>query len=224
MEAYDPSRYIFPPRTKMTTEFWEDRKAGVPDSLVRSWMKYGDNVWAQYKLNGNRNLIKVFPDRKIQFWNRHAELQQTYAIPDEMREEILRISPAGVYTLWDSELMNFKTKDIKDIVYLYDVLVWESQWLTGVPYRQRYERLAERVGPLTIPLEPAEMQAPLYLAQNFTPDQWVDRWKAAKKLPWIEGLVLKRLDFTSVLEPGTQEYNNAGFMLRVRKPHKNYLK
>jgi hypothetical protein len=214
--------FIFPPRTKMKTE------RGIQSNIVTLWSKMQD-VLGQYKLNGQRNLIYVHPDRRIQMWNRGddglpGELQ-SYTIPENMKQEILDISPAGDWTVWDSELMHFKTTGIKNAVYLYDVLVFGGQPLIGKTYVDRYNLLKKQMGNYgrPIPLDEAKITESMYLAQNFAPSEWLGAWEAAKNLPWIEGLVLKRGGFVSRLEPGTQEYNNQGFMCRVRKPHKNYL-
>jgi hypothetical protein len=215
-------QYIFPPRTKMTAPFYNGQKEsnGISD-IVRLWLKI-KNVKAQFKLNGNRNLIKVSPAGDIEMWNRHQE-RQKYSIPQSMKDEILRISPPGVWTVWDSELMDTKTKEIKDVIYMYDILVWQSEFMVGQTYDDRYNLLEKQVGQRYIPLDVHSIKEPMYLARNFEPHEWEGAWRAASKLPWIEGFVLKRFDHISRLEKGTQEYNNSGFMCRIRKPHKNYL-
>ena len=214
--------YIYPPRTKMTSALFVSHKAknGLTP-MAKVWSRF-KNTQAQLKLNGNRNLIKVSPKGEIEFWNRHAERQQKYTIPPAMEAEIRRISPSGVWTVWDSELMNFKTKEIKDVVYMYDVLVWQGEYLFGKTYGERYELLKSQIGEHYIPFDYSAIDRPMYLAQNFAPDEWPNLWETLREIPWIEGLVAKRFDNVSALEPGNHEYNNSGFMMRFRKPHKNY--
>ncbi len=215
--------YLFPPRTKMTSPFYNAHKESLGISpVVKLWMKI-PGVLAQYKLNGNRNLIKVDPQGRIEFWNRHNERQQTYAIPDEMRSEILRITPKGKWCVWDSELMNFKTKTIKDMVYLYDVLVYDGCWLLGEDYKTRYQRVLDSVGEKYLTLDNDKNNETLYIAKNLKAEEWASSWAAIKNIPWVEGLVAKRCDYLSRLEMGHEEYNNCGFMCRIRKPHKNYV-
>jgi hypothetical protein len=227
--------YIFPPRTKMKSELFRSHKAANGLSPIAALWSRFPNTFAQLKLNGNRNIIKVNADRSIEFWNRH-EGKQDYVVTAEMREEILRISPEGTVTVWDSELMDKKFKGIKDVIYLYDVLVWEGKHNIGMTYGERYALLSSRVAPngnaaeYHMPLELASIERPMYLAQNYVGSEWAALWVKLQELwkaenwdtPWIEGLVAKRFDAVSQLQKGNQEYNNSGFMCRFRRPHKNY--
>lgn len=215
----------------MTSPLYLGQKKALGVSpIAKLWMKI-KGVKAQLKLNGNRNLIYVDPEGTIQFWNRHQE-KQKYVIPVAMVDEILRISPKGVWTVWDSELMNFKTKGIKDMVYLYDCLVWKNEWLVGREYGDRLDIVQRNVGPIYLPddFDDAKIDRPLYVAKNYEPSEWTGvwdqltaLWKANPETPWIEGLVAKRFDATSRLEKGLEEYNNSSFMCRFRRPHKNYI-
>jgi len=236
------AKSLYPPRTKMKTPFYAPfspfRSKLAP--IVEVWQKYPD-VIAQYKLDGNRNVIHVTPDRKITMWNRgdgqHTPEIQKYAVPDTMREEILAISPEGHYTVWDTELMHFKTTGIKNTLYFYDVLVWHSEQLLGKTYAERYKILQQEVacfkgcgdeGRYLVPdadylNKSASEGKHIWLAMSEKSDRWEDAWNFAKGKPWIEGLVLKQTGYLSKLQPGTQEINNNGFMCRVRKPKKNYL-
>lgn len=210
-------QYVFPPRTKTAIPFYHN---GQISEVLNYWMSQ-TRVWAQYKLNGTRNLIYVSPSGEIRFWNRHKELQK-YDIPQAMEQLITDKSPKGKWTVWDSELLHYKTVQIKNLVYLYDVLVFNGVQLLDVTYENRYKIITDQFGPRYLPLI-GPLNDYIYVAQNFLPNDWKHCWEAIKKIDWIEGLVLKRYDYSSRLQPGFREVNNESFMCRVRKPHKNYL-
>jgi ATP-dependent DNA ligase len=180
--------------------------------------KFNDSV-AQFKLNGNRNIVKVSPDRKIEFWNRHKERQQ-YVIPDKMRAQILDISPVGHWTVWDTELLHTKTKDVKNVLYFFDCLVWESQHLLGWTYVERFGLVQARIDKF-IPMQASEVKDHIYIAQNIPESGWDTAWADAKSCSYVEGLVLKRTGGSSRLALGDREDNNGGFMTRIRKYSKN---
>jgi hypothetical protein len=218
-------QYIYPPRTTLVTPFFFKKQISV---VVKNWINSPETI-AQFKLNGQRNIIHVSPDRQIKMWNRHNEPQK-YDIPEDIRETILNISPENHYTVWDSELMHFKTKNIKNMIYFYDVLVWQSEKLSdhnngeGMEYKDRYAILEEKLGDKKLTLdETSKNLQNIYMADNILPEKWADTWKSIADIAWIEGFVLKKMGFVSRLLPGTQEINNDLYQCRVRKPHKNYL-
>jgi hypothetical protein len=48
-------------------------------------------------------------------------------------------------------------------------------------------------------------------------------WQRTQTIDYCEGLVIKRMGPVSALVYGGQEYNNSGWMTRMRKPKKNYV-
>lgn len=226
MQPYDGYNF-YCPRTKSKIPY-------KPSPVLDMWKRYKDAVM-QIKLNGNRNIIKVTPNRDIEFWRRRREEdnefnRQEYTIPDTMREQILAISPPDVWTVWDTELLNAKTKHVKNVVYFFDCLVWESQHLLDVPYVERFAHCQRALGEAYVPMVPAQITGQLYIAQNFTVDQWDSTWLAAKETrqyapsesaDFCEGVVLKRTGDSSRLKFGDVIVNNSGFMCRIRKYTKN---
>jgi hypothetical protein len=222
---YTSWRYIWPPRTKM--------KIPPGPGAVRSmWEKFPDAI-AQFKLNGTRNSLVQKPDGSREMWNRHQEQQKQYVLTPEMNAELDSLNlPRGHWTILDGELLHAKTKRVKDTLYVFDVLVWESQHLIGTEYRERYELVKNLLKGKELSLDflfgngkidaskQAATQRILY-PTNWLANEWEQAWQNAQQCDFCEGLVLKRLD--SKLESGNVEYNNCGFMCRVRKPHKNSL-
>jgi ATP-dependent DNA ligase len=228
---YNVMQWFWPPRTKARLP-WGD------DIVLPIWRNFPDVV-AQYKLDGNRNMIFVSPERKVTFWNRKLDkvtgqpYQQNYEIQTPLLEKILAIAPDKQWTVFDSELMHTKGGGyVKNTIYLYDVLVWQSQHLQNTSYNNRYQ-IIENLGLPILPLlgkEASQVERGaiignnnIYLAQNILPADWDKAWKQVRRCDFIEGLVLKRTGPISNLEYGSSEYNNSGWMVRVRKAKKNYV-
>jgi hypothetical protein len=137
-EVYEEFRYITPPRTTVSLS---------REALARLEI---DEWWAQHKRNGSRSVIFVPPDRqpfvfvngqrRPAGWNRHGEPHQTWAFNGEAWE-IFRALKGNKWCVFDGELLNHQTAHIKDVHYLYDVLVWNGVRLTGTMYSERYSIL-----------------------------------------------------------------------------------
>ena len=225
-EPFNTFQYIYPPRTKMLI----NSRSGKPDAqwadyggvTLDMWRKFPDSI-AQFKLNESRNLTYYFPDGHYEMWNRHAQQQAQYAITPAMKAALDSLQlPKGQFTVLDGGILHAKTKTVKDVLYVWDVLVYNGQWLLGEQYGERKALLHRIAGERFFPLDFNPQEGSVYVAQDFTPDLWETAWGYVRQSDYCEGLVLKRTGALSRLEPGMQEYNNSGFMCRIRKPNKNY--
>jgi ATP dependent DNA ligase domain len=127
---YNTFHYIEPPRTQIK---------GIP-SMLPALEEQG--FWAQYKRNGSNSLIVVYPDRTVECWNRHHERRQRWKFSDP-NIAIFAGLPGKKFWLFNGELMDQQTAHIKDIHYLYDLLVADGESLFGTTYRERYQRLCD---------------------------------------------------------------------------------
>jgi len=219
MQPYTKFQFIYPPRceTKIPYE--------IDSPVLKMWKGFPDAI-AQYKLNGNRNVIYVSPSGDIEFWNRHQE-RQKYIIPDVMAAQIRKFSPLGHWTIWDTELLHTRTKHIKNTLYFYDCLVWESQYLIGQTYSERFSIVQKCLGDRFAPLDSNMFIDNIYIARNIPVSGWDLAAKETKiqemmvGKDFCEGLVFKRTGNISRLAYGYQEVNNGGFMCKTRKPTKN---
>ncbi len=227
-KPYTAWSYFYPPRTAAMAEWG--------DTVMAAWLQ-DITAWGQLKINGNRNMIAISPEHKIRFWTRHKDdgvpRPQKYDIPDAMREKILSLAPKGHWTIFDTELLYFKTKHVKDVLYFFDILVWKSEHLLGVDYPDRYAILQSLLGEKYIPLadtDDEEKQGAalgrneLYIAQNFPITQWKETWERIQRYEFVEGLVLKATGGISRLGTGHEIKNNSSWMCKLRKPHKNFRK
>lgn len=211
--AYTNKFVMYPPRPNGSI---------VPDTLDKypGW-------WGQRKWNGTRNLLIVLPDGSYELWNRHREQHKQYKVTsmmDKSIKEMISKLKKGVFHVFDGELMDAKTKTLKDRIVMYDVLVYEGFYLLGTTYRERYKILMDILG-----TNEHENETGHKLAFKFNENIWLSevferdlpkRFDEAMKLDVIEGLVLK--DPNGKLEFGIREKNNGSWLIRVRKPHKNY--
>lgn len=212
---YTEWHYILPPRTNVSFGF-------NPNGAVqKAWAGMRDAI-AQLKLNGSRSLIAIDPKDGIKLWNRHRELHRNYTPSDDLISQIRKLNyPRGHWNIFDAELMHFKTPNIKHTLYVFDTLVWKSEYLLGMEYGERFG-LVEPLIQDGFPLDFEKIDGKLYKATNYIPPEWERMWNIVQPIKEIEGLVLKRTGPVSRLtDAGDKEYNNGGFQCRIRKPTKN---
>lgn len=209
---YAAFAYIYPPRP-----------AGAipPDNVTRypGWI-------AQYKYNGTRNVIFVFPDGHIEMFGRKKEHNKAYITTDEMRAAFISLKlPKNKFHVFDGELMHSKTRGIKDRLILFDILVYNGEYLLGTRYINRYRLLENILGsPTEFETETGNKIAyrankNIWLSKIYTKDLGA-RFQRLIHMDEVEGLILK--DPNGILTYGLQEENNGAWMIRVRKPNKNY--
>lgn len=208
MGQEDPVNFIFPPRPRGKID---------PDHLAR--FAVGDWI-AQWKYNGTRNLIHVEADRFVRLYQRHGKPHSQYKLDDATREQILSLDlvPGEGYIL-DGELLHAKSRDVKGIMVLYDVL-YEGCYLAGTTVGDRIARLTRicRDPQLYEPGGRAlRVAGNIWLAPTFGPGDFASKYAQAIPDALLEGLVLKRRD-ARLIELGGREYE-VDWQLRVRKPH-----
>lgn len=209
---YTEFRYIYPPRPSGAIH--HDHV-----TLYPGWI-------AQYKYNGTRNIVAVFPDGHIEMFNRHREHNKAYRPTPDMISSFKALKlPLGSFHVFDCELMHSKTRGLKDRVILFDILVSCGDYLIGSRYIDRYRALEKLLG------TPTEFESEtnnkiayrvnnnIWFSKIYTKDL-PERFRKLIHMDEVEGLVLK--DPNGKLTFGLQEENNGSWMIRVRKPNKNY--
>ena len=210
METYNKFRYLYPPRTSSSISY-------DPDSTIyKVWHRDPGSI-AQFKLNGTNSLVVVHPDRTIKFWNRHKE-QMDYELPDNLKEQVLSFSPAGKFSIYNAELLHTKIRAVRNVLYFFDTLVFDDQYLTGVAYEDRLKILSDNIK-TNVDINQIKNNQ-LYVAHNIPPSGWDEAWKQALASIYCEGLVLKDSAARLAISLGVK--NNEAFMCRVRKPSKNF--
>lgn len=129
MRPYNSFVYLTPPRSEVVLSkehlsIYEERK-----------------FIAQVKKNGTNSIIFVPPERdQVCAWNRHGTLHKVWQ-PDGQTRRVFEQLPGKNWWVFNGELMHAKTPHIKNIHYLFDVLVVDGMLQTGTTYGYRYDIL-----------------------------------------------------------------------------------
>lgn len=218
-------------RYKKMFVMWPPRPEGSipPEDLPRypGWL-------VQRKFNGTRTLVFLDPDGRVHLRGRHQQNHRAYKPTSGMLESLGRLresknTDATEWQVFDGELLHNKTRNLKDRLVLFDVLVHDGQYLIGTSCQDRVKLLSAILGdPKDHESETGRQIAlswdkRVWLAETFSPKtgtQTIRLFQELLDLDEIEGLVLK--DPLGRLEPGVTEKNNSSWLIRCRKPHKNY--
>lgn len=207
---------FFPPRPGVT--------------LFHPFLKdYSSKDWlAQRKFKGQRNLIYVRQDRKVELWSRHPQNKfqhGNYELSLSMKSSILELDLPDTDVVIDSELLHAKTKGVKDIVVVYDVL-YIGQYLGNEIQTARLDIL-QKICRNPTELEPGQrgllVNQHVWMAETIQ-DDFPTQYRSMLDCPEIEGLVLRRRN--SRLRDGNPSLGRIKYevpwMIRVRKPEKGY--
>lgn len=209
-------KIMFPPRT--------DR--AIPPEKIKDYENKG--YAAQLKFNGTRTLVEMKPGGEIKLWTRHREPHRAYKLSKGLRanlEELHNAVDPNKHLVLDGELMNNKTKGLKDKFIAFDVLVAADDYFLGASMAQRHQILLDITGESDYHEEETGRNIAIFVRENF----WVAEtflfdlenvFKSRIDMDEIEGLVLKKVG--APLEWGHSEMNNSDWQIRCRKPHKNY--
>lgn len=217
MTPYTKFSYFYPPRPE------------TPIAPCALDGRGAQGLHAQVKKNGTRNLVFIAPPgetipgqsltiggRQIQTWNRHKDRHKTWKETPAALE--LLVQHADGWTVFDTELLNARTRDVKDKIYVFDMLVYAGQHLTGTTCAQRWELLAEIFADCK-PIGETEshfiLNEHVWLAKVHETGL-TDLYQRAIALPENEGLVLK--DPNGVLASGSSIINNTSWQVKCRRP------
>ncbi len=127
---YNKLVYITPPRAEQA----------IPKTLLNIWES---QKWiAQVKKNGTNTVIFVAPDKSLTFMGRHGNMLKAWQ-PTKDSSEIFKQLPDNSWYVINAELMNNKTKNVKNTFYIFDILVSNNKYLLGTTYAQRYKLLMD---------------------------------------------------------------------------------
>jgi hypothetical protein len=201
MTPYTDYKYLWPPRpeTKIPTSalsFYENR----------GW-------WAQVKKNGTCTVI--FSNGKdIIFKTRHNEDHKLWTPLQEHRDFFGKRDGWNVYV---AELLHSKVSGgPKNELYIFDILVNDSQYLTGTTFADR-QVLLHDLWQGTNEGDQVRVSEHVSVAVSFD-SGFEERFKHLKKED--EGLVLKNPE--GKLLPCFKPDSNASWQVKCRIPNKNY--
>ena len=208
-------KILYPPRPK----------GRVESARLVQYEKKGTHV-VQRKFNGTHVLVNISVDREVGILNRHGEAPRQFSLSQEHINEFLSLNLEEGKEYWlQGELLNNKTKtpEYKNRIVLFDVLQ-AGRYLFGRP--QQMDRLAilDQICKHPTELEPNQgialkVTENIWMAQTWDKD-FQKHYEEFLDLDEIEGVVLR--EKKNVIDNYGQKEYDVRWMLRVRKPHKNY--
>ena len=172
-----------------------------PDEARLKAMEASGQYIAERKYNGDNVLIST---DTFQFWNRHKEKHRF--VPDEaMRAELTKWPKHAII---NAELMNYRTKTIKNIIYVHCVMVWKGKPLIGKTWGDSRKILEEEC--------PKGDYA--RISEIFQTGFWQLFQEADGSI--IEGIILKKP--AGRLVHSATPIDDVSWMLKIRKPCKKY--
>ena len=208
--------YLYPPRPS----------GRMPPGNLARYEKLG--AWVvQLKFNGTRTVIQITPNGKVNFFNRHDEKHKQFTPSKEIIAEVLSLDLARGKEHWlDGELLKNKTTDsrYKERVVLFDVLMLDGKYLFGSPTQMVRLEVLKKICRFPTKLEPANGVALVATEHLWMAETWdthfAVHFNQFLDTDEIEGVVLRKKN--SVIDNvGTKEYE-VDWLIRCRKPHKNY--
>ncbi len=159
------------------------------------------------------------------FWNRHGSAHLAYSIPESVKDEILALPnlEKGKEYWFDSELLiKTKAKDTKGKIVLFDILQ-DGKYLFLNPDQEKRIEILDNICGKPRKLDDwrglgYQISENILMAPTFQ-DNFVSHFNKDMG-DEVEGLVLRRKN--SVLDNFGQKPYNVTWIIRCRKPHKNY--
>jgi len=209
MREYNVLKYIYPPRPATK----------APPAGLSTYERMG--FIAQPKFNGSCAVL--FTDGEtVKLMGRHNNVFARELID---RDHLRRLHKGSGWMVLVGEYMNKSQRDGKKQLFngvfvIFDILVHKGNHLVNTTFAERQKLLDKLYGEgkdyddFTTYISPS-----VYRAKNFTAN-FGELWKKVTSVEMYEGFVLKRP--TGILENGLREANNTGWMVKIRKPTKNY--
>lgn len=201
---YSSYRYLWPPRPE----------AKIPVSMTgfydkRNWM-------AQAKLNGTCTVIFTNGKDCI-FKTRHNDDHKAWE-PKQEHIDCFNATSNGRWNVFVAELMHNKSPLLKNMLYVFDILVHEGKQLTGQTFAERQDLLETLIIGEQKDLW-YEHSKQVVRARNHV-GQSKALYDRITVTPYVEGLVMKNPE--ARLELCNKPDNNTGWQVKCRKVTKNY--
>lgn len=177
-----------------------------PDSITVDEMSNSKHCVAEIKKNGDR-LVLIKEKGKFLFFNRHRSILK-YDPPKSVVEDLSQLNvPDG--SQLDAELIHRHTKEVKNLIFFYDVYQWGGKQMTG--------DLSERRECLDPLFEDITLEH-LRLAYQYSRD-FMKLFNVVTEAPENEGLVMK--DLRGKIEFNRNKSPDVWWQVKIRKPTKN---
>ena len=211
MSIYNRWVYKYPPRPDNA----------IPPEMLQFYERKG---WVgQFKKNGTCSIIGISPEKDFIAMNRHHENHKTWGLNDYLKAELIRLFPEEVWYVLVAEILHLKTTDIKNTIYIFDMLVWQSEFLFDSTFISRQEildgRLITKAEEKTHYVCDPEGKGKIWYAKRFEKG-FLNLWMSIEDPKVDEGLVLKNPE--GKLRSCRGAKDNSSWQVKCRKKHKNY--
>ena len=206
MIKYESFQYIFPPRPKNPIQI---KDIGMWDN---------DMMVAQPKLNGS-NCTIYMNGQNVYVYNRHGQRMSNFDIDSK---EISNLYNGKGWMVLNGEYLNKSKKNEFGETFnhkfcIFDILVFENNYLVGKTFQERINLLDEFYGKPENYITSISENA--FRIKSYYSD-FENLYNSLVGIDMVEGLVLKRK--SAKLEVGSTENNNTKSQIKVRKATKNY--
>lgn len=183
--------YYYPnrPQLKPPDKAWMDEKE-----------KSGEYI-AEKKWNGDNVLI--YTDT-MEIWNRHKARHRF--VPSPAMQDELKKWPKR--SLINAELMNYRTKAIKDILIVHCIMAWKGKLFTGKTWGDSRKILDDQPS-----------GAHVQVSQIYKAGFWNLFQEADGET--IEGIIIKKLAGKLIFS--CTSIDDVSYQFKIRKPCKKYL-
>ena len=172
-----------------------------PDKAHIDSLEFSGQYVGELKWNGDNTLLDT--NHPTEFWNRHKERHRF--IPNEIMKDELSKWPKDMVI--NAELMNYRTKEIKNILIVHCVMVWKGKPLIGKTWGDSRKILDDMPSATCV-----------QVSEIFQTGFW-DKFQTADGAT-IEGIILKNP--TGKLVFSTTPIPDVSWMNKIRKPSKKY--
>jgi hypothetical protein len=154
------------------------------------------------------------------FKNRHNGDHKLWRPETDHNKFFADLSVNGQWVVFEAELLHSKGNSVKSTLYIFDILVWQGNYLTGKTFVERQSLLQEIfAGRLQDGNDDHwVLEKRIWLAKPLTKD-FHKTWKALTHSE-DEGIVLK--DPNAKLKLCNKPNSNSDWQFKARRPHKNY--
>jgi hypothetical protein len=181
--------------------YYPNRPTLIPpnEAYINNLEQSGKYI-AEKKWNGDN--VQTYTDT-MEFWNRKKERHRF--IPDEAMKEELSKWPK--HAVLNAELMNYRTKEIKNLLIVHCIMVWKGKPLIGKTWGDSRKILEDQPSGTCV-------QVSKIYQSGF--------WKLfeAADGTTIEGIILKQP--AGKLVYSTTPIDDVSWQLKIRKPCKKY--
>jgi hypothetical protein len=206
---YSSYGYIWPPRPEQA----------IPTSLLT---RYENDGWvAQVKKNGTCTVVFANSNEVI-FKTRHNDDHKAWK-PLSKHETFFKKLVKTGWCVFVCELLHSKGGGTRDTLYIFDIIVWQGEYLTKTTFADRQKLLSDIFSEMIIDgqIDHSVIGDGIWLAKIISKD-FLDYWNIldSSSSNEDEGLVLKNPNAT--LNLCNKASSNSGWQIKCRREHKNY--